>query len=630
MLKGELDMRTYKKIGIIFGMTVLMGIFSVFSGGESGGIQGVHGETVHTVTGAAAGEEEEVRHWRFSDGCEENIIELDTRVPRDNSMTYYEEKTVERQKSEELLQVPDVTIYVTEQTWIPIPTPRPTMVPVGKTKRLDWNYHESKKTTKQSDTKILDYKIEYNGNSILVEKGENEKLYYACAAPSVGEGNLDWRLLEDTITVPVQTTYQYTRIDYIPRNEYAVLYEPWEYGKNFNNRYADKLTPYCKIDVDFYLGWGTNVYFKNIFVYPQEETITYTDEIEFYRIDTSFISQEEKDKNVYIKSSKKTKPVVEKYRFKKEKNQKFKVKYTVKDGFLITGVSSGRIWTGWINGGLDKVYDYCSDDSYLMWRTQDMNGWSMTTLSRVNKDIPVESLQENGATVYFMDAGAMNNMVKVKIPAIDKPPKVSLNVKDLDYTIEKLQKNKQQIRVWSYDEDGKIAYWNKLEERIGVTKAEDNWYDYTDGSKSLDLMKLTGVTENKNKNGMPAFYIEIRDKETKKKKASAIRTFFVNAQEIFSLQKDATITLEKGRIKVSNAQKNMSYEYFVEGVSKKWGDISKNVISDKNIVEGSKILIRKKSVKTSDGTTLLPSTYVVLDFDKEGKVYTADDIVNLS
>lgn len=573
-------------------------------------------------------------YWRMEESGEPQTINLLTdNVPKTETYAGVRNNTTTRTNN---------TADIENQVW------------PAKYKELDNTTFTDKSYTSVSGV-YMDYEILYDGEAILVpvnavrsydgrltpthqEYKANTKLEYAIEETKVTENSINWLLAEEIVTVPIKAEYTYTRwnettpamVNYLNfsgsamapaasafpnmTDKYTQAKDYWGAYPDLLYRYVDTPRTYLKAE------WP---------IYKTEETITYTDTMDFYVIDTTTIEQNEKDVNVYLKSLQNKKVTTVKYRFHNKRKSDLKVTYKKQDGFKVTGLCHGYKWKGWVNN-LTEVGDRYYGDQVLLWKTQNMTKWNAITPRDINESIPIEQYSQSGATLYFMDANLSSSIVTLKIPVQPNASNTKLKVKNLCYELSSFKAEKEQIRVYTADQSGSVQY--KAVPSEIATLDKDNWYDFkgTEEMKNkIDIMKLFGLTDNKNTHRIPGFYIEKRVKETDKKFASGVKTLYVNEQELFHISDTGVIELSEGIIKISDAISEVKYEYaFKDSDLTKWKKVSKSFLKDKALVAGQTICLRKQSVKASDGTVLLPSTYIELKVPETGNVLkvTKNDI----
>ncbi len=469
----------------------------------------------------------------------------------------------------------------------------------------------------------LDYTIDYIGNGILVEKTGNEKVYYAVETPNTAESRFEWKLLEQTITVPIHYDYTYQCIVTSPQPQ---LYEVK--NSTLTNSTVNYIA-FCKSDQS--LVQIPNGYTAHM----EEKTIRYEDTMEFYIIDTSLISEKSKAMNVYIKGTGHPKRAIERYSFYNANTGNLIVKYTPEKGFTLDNYAVGNGDVRWYNFGLVNVSAVADGSGCILWKTKGMQQWNVTTPNRINTDIPVDLFLENGTTLYFMDAINPTTTVKVKLPARKVAPTLTSKIVGEQFELTAFKKG-YQIRcctIESLEQNTGIDYL-ALPAEIG-SAGDNNWYDYnyTSSGKNLDICKLAGIVENSNTNTIPGLCIEVRIGETAKVPSSLIKTIMVNEQRVLAMEEDTRIVLENGMLKISDASMNNQYEYCIEGVDK-WIVIKNDEVKNKAIVPGCVIKLRKKAATADSEGIMLPSTYVRLSFTDDGSesvTYTGaevNDIVN--
>lgn len=239
-----------------------------------------------------------------------------------------------------------------------------------------------------------------------------------------------------------------------------------------------------------------------------------------------------------------------------------------------------------------------------------------------------------------MDANNPITVAKAKIPAQAEIPKVKLKLDAEDFYLTPVS-NKLEFRVWDTIDlkNGKPTY-RVVSPSIGISATsntnDDKWYEYvyTSGKKNtLSLLQLSGITdyaENKGKNVISGMSIEIRTRSTGKKKESKTVWVRINPQVAFPISDSGTITLSEGKMNLSFAGKENAYEYKLADSTPKWKSIKSQDVKDKNLTPDTKIWIRKAAYKTSDGTTVLPSTYLEFTIPSGSAVYKSSDIKNMA
>lgn len=505
-----------------------------------------------------------------------------------------------------------------------------------------------------TNQEVLSYKINYDGNAILVpvdsidyctdvqgkivdvSSDDNVKLEFAIEKAGTGASKANYKLSCNTVTVRLEAEYKYTRL--VPLSG---EYNEKQYNGGLTPEWATRfgkygLIPSSKVDfpkplyngsgtrvaiesygeyqsiVNDYVNGGLKTVYSSCPVTSVEETVKYYKDVECYIIDTNEIRANGKDANVFLKDFRKSNIVTEPYKFVKS-NGSFSVKYSYKDGFTVKGISRNTD-LAWINGTIPSQSISGFDGEVIEWWVGGSTIHYYTTPEKINYDIDVSKFMDNGSTLFFCDANKPDKVVKVKIPARAKAPSISFK-KEKDGTIilDGLVKGKTAIRLCGTDKKYlalPVALLSGDGERFDSTYYADNdtvtakngdpvFYLYSKKSSKTDTVKLNdffGIAENKNLHVIPGVYIEAQTKATEKKAGSAVSALYINDQPIFNVSASASlesIVIKEGSIKICDAEKNNTYEYAIMGVD---GSISnwKQIAASKE----------KKVSEITDGVTI--------------------------
>ena len=545
---------------------------------------------------------------------------------------------------------------------------------------------------------VLSYKVNYEGNGILVPKDSltyyadvqgnmvevesdgGVKLEYAVEKPNVSAQKANWILGTNTVTVRLEAEYTYTKLVPITEGKYEEKFyksgktspeystKYGEYGRTiagdgtgygdgndtgipvYNGRSKDKFTSYGKFtsNVYDYISGKTFEVVSNCPVVGVKETIKYYYDVECYLIDTDMVKNDGKDKNVYLKDFFKKAISTEDYRFT-NRSSKFTVKWKYDTGFTVTGITRNPDLT-WINGTQISEAMSGFDGELIEWWAGQSTDHHYSTPENLNDDINVDRYLDYGVTLYFIDVNKPVKVVTVSIPARSKA--TALKVKEVNGVtmIAGLKPNQTGVRMCDANGDyiditGDLldyfdtTYLNKGDSDDGA-HGDQSFYFFNGGEKkkenSIKLLSLSGLADNKNFNVIKGMYIETQNKVSSKA-PSCISALYINAQDVFTTgksKKQASITLNYGSITIADADSNNVYEYCIpdaNGNPTKWKKISgSSAAKNKAIVDGTTIYLRKAAKSTKDAAILLPSTYIVLTYDGNGKkapnVYYMDDL----
>lgn len=550
-----------------------------------------------------------------------------------------------------------------------------------------------------TNSEILTYKVNYKGNAILVpcdslefatdvqgrevvvKSEDNVKLEYAIAKPEAKANSIIYKLSRNKVTVRLEADYTYTRLIPLTSGKYTegiyatdnivvAHYRDGEldyYHVNHRNSFDKVWTAlygnsntvntikcsenYWSImssdslftsNAEDYLSGNVYPVYSNCPVTSVKETVHFYKDIECYVIDTNDIRSNNKDMDVYLKNIHKSCVTKEAYKFVKAKT-KFAVKYKYGDGFTVSGITR--------NTGLNWVHDtepIVSSEGYkgelIEWWPGSSTVHFYTTPERINDDIPVELYIDNGVILYFCDANKPVSTVKVKIPARQKSPKVTLKTtKDGTVNLYGLKAGLTGIRLCNNDDcyislpDALISgtnpafsaavnmpSWGEITEEHG----NPGFYLYTGGSDkkaTVGLFDLVNINETTNLNAFGGMFIEAVNFPKGNKPDSDIIARYINEQPVFDVCDSITydsITLQEGLIKIADADSNNQYEYSIPdstGEYSEWKIIkSSEPKKESAVVDGATICIRKKAVETNDDTFFLPSTYIKLTYNGQG------------
>ena len=322
-----------------------------------------------------------------------------------------------------------------------------------------------------TETGMLDYKVKYNGNAILIPKqpityytdvqgdlvevtsDSDIKLQYAVEKSSVRASQIKWILGTNTTTVRLEAEYTYTRLVPMTSGEYKEIIFKGEYvatngesqygtyGRTVSQDNDTSIPVYSGGELASYKNFGsykTNAYdfisgkniqiISNCPVVSVKETVKYYMDVECYIIDTDMVKDDGKDKNVYIKDFLMDNISVEEYRFVKNQST-FSVKYDYATGFTVKGVSRNTDLV-WLNGTHVSEAATGFSGELIEWWAGQSSDHHYSTPDNLNKDIHIERYLDYGVTMHFIDVNRPVKVVTIKIPARKKAPE--LKFKDVD------------------------------------------------------------------------------------------------------------------------------------------------------------------------------------------------------
>ena len=524
----------------------------------------------------------------------------------------------------------------------------------------------------------LTYYADVQGNMVEVEYDGGVKLEYAVEKSNVSAQKAKWILGTNTVTVRLEAEYTYTKLVPITNGEYEekkyqgnraeYTTQYGEYGRNITGDgtgatdgndtcipvYSDgrliEYSDYGKFTskVYDYISGKTIDVVSNCPVVGVKETIKYYYDVECYLIDTDMVKNDGKDKNVYLKDFFKKAISTEDYRFTNNKS-KFNVKWKYDTGFTVTGISRNPDLT-WINGTQISESMSGFDGELIEWWAGQSTDHHYSTPENLNDDINVERYLDYGVTLYFLDVNKPVNVATVTIPARAKASSIKVKETNGVLTITGLKAKQTAVRLCDASGDYveitgdaldlfSTTYLNKGDSTESA-HGDQSFYTFNGGVKGKDttikLLNLLGLADNKNFNVIQGMYIETQNKVSSKA-PSCISALYINAQDVFTTgksKKQASITLNYGSITIADADSNNVYEYCfpdANGNPTKWKKISSSsVYKNKSIVDGTTIYLRKAAKSTKDAAILLPSTYIKLTYNGNGKkipnVYYMDDL----
>ena len=477
-----------------------------------------------------------------------------------------------------------------------------------------------------TETGMLTYKVNYDGNAILVPKhsltyytnvqgenvevtsDDNVKLQYAVEKSSVQADKINWILALNTITVRLTADYTYTRLVPMTEGNFTQrLYEGatttpatngvkiYNYGVDVDNLNDTSIPHYqdgglhCYRDYRSFITSATDDITGKTFnvvsncpVMAVKETIQYYMDVECYIVDTDMVKNDGKDKNVYLKDFLKNNEVREDFRFAKNKSS-FSVKYKVGEGFTVKGISRNAN-LDWIKVTHDNEAIAGYDGELIEWWAGQSAVHHFSTPDSLNTDVQVDRYMDYGVTLHFMDANNPVKVVKVKIPKRSKAPTLNIKNKKGTYLLSGVKANKVGIRLSDLDGnylDPKTILpttWSKyfgssyLMDGDSATSPFGNqsFYVYTGGetgkSKDIGILEMFNLSDNKNFTVFKGAFVEAQVMGTKTKAPSGINAIYINPQDVFNTSKSdkqESIILEEGYITISDADKNNIYEYCV-------------------------------------------------------------------
>ncbi|MBP5330949.1 MAG: hypothetical protein J6Y89_03770, partial [Lachnospiraceae bacterium] len=237
----------------------------------------------------------------------------------------------------------------------------------------DVAYSKCKLPSLLTEAGMLDYKVCYEGNAILIPKepltyftnvqgtlvevtsDSDVKLQYAVEKSTVGSTKANWILGTNTVKVRLEAEYIYTRLVPMTDGKYeeasfagelttanGYKTNKGQYGRSTSiTSENDTIIPVYNSEgsKEYYNDYGTfttvqkdllngnTVYIvSNCPVQTVLEKVTFYTDVECYIIDTDMVKNDTSDKNVYLKDYLKDKIATEEFRFVKEKSS-FSVKY---------------------------------------------------------------------------------------------------------------------------------------------------------------------------------------------------------------------------------------------------------------------------------------------------------------
>jgi len=524
----------------------------------------------------------------------------------------------------------------------------------------------------------LTYYADVQGNMVEVEYDGGVKLEYAVEKSNVSAQKANWILGTNTVTVRLEAEYTYTKLVPITDGKYEekkyqgtsakFTTQYGTYGRTIagdgtgstdgndtcipvysggsKSEYAD----YGKFTskVYDYISGKTFDVVSNCPVVGVKETIKYYYDVECYLIDTDMVKNDGKDKNVYLKDFFKKAISTEDYRFTNNKS-KFNVKWKYDTGFTVTGISRNPDLT-WINGTQISESMSGFDGELIEWWAGQSTEHHYSTPENLNDDINVERYLDYGVTLYFLDVNKPVKVATVTIPARAKASSIKVKETNGVLTIAGLKPKQTAVRLCDANGDYveitgdaldlfSTTYLNKGDSTESA-HGDQSFYTFNGGVKGKDttikLLNLFGLADNKNFNVIQGMYIETQNKVSSKA-PSCISALYINAQDVFTTgksKKQASITLNYGSITIADADSNNVYEYCIpdaNGNPTKWKKISgSSAVKNKAIVDGTTIYLRKAAKSTKDAAILLPSTYIELTYNGNGKkapnVYYMDDL----
>ncbi len=357
-----------------------------------------------------------------------------------------------------------------------------------------------------------------------------------------------------------------------------------------------------------------------------KETVHYYIDVPCYVINTDMVKSEEKDKNIFIKDYLRDYIAVEEYHFTKHKGD-FSVKYKYGTGFTVSGVTRNTDLK-WINGThiSETVSGY--DGELIEWWPGQSSVHYYTTPDNINTDIDVSLYLDYGVTLYFLDANKPVKVAKVKIPARSKAPTLRLDEKEAYIQLKGLTAGTKAIRIANTDgtymamPESAKGYFSNNYLLDGDAKNENKDFYIYNSDKPVELMKLFGITDNKNFNNLKGAYIEAQTIGKGRTIPSGISALYVNEQRVFntgSSGKHESIIIGNGTLYIADADENNVYEYCLpkeNGEPTEWKKVkTANVKKVNGLTEGKTIYIRKASFYTTDMVYHLPSTYISLTYN---------------